>query len=233
MEFNWFDHIFAILILVIIPVMSVISQKMSPELIESLPPKKHLFYSNGLMLFIGALLVITSWNISKKPWSALGFDWIQPDPLVWILSLVILAFYIGDLAYGYFNKSYFKDRIEEMQYIIPLNWEEFKPYTFLAFSAGICEEIVFRGFLVTYIAHFTVDLAYGMWIAIIIPAVVFSVSHLYQGWWAVLKIFIISMLFGGIFLVSGSLIIVIFIHVFIDLISGLAGVFSSEATTDD
>jgi hypothetical protein len=82
--------------------MSVRSQKMSPELIESLPPKKHLFYSNGLMLFIGALLVITSWNISKKPWSALGFDWIQPDPLVWILSLVILAFYIGDLAYGYF-----------------------------------------------------------------------------------------------------------------------------------
>ena len=213
--------------------MSVISQKMSPELIESLPPKKHLFYSNGLMLFIGALLVITSWNISKKPWYALGVDWIQPDPLVWILSVAILLIYSGDLLYGYINKSYFQSRMDEMQHLMPLTWDEFKHYIFLAFSAGICEEVVFRGFIVTYISYCAMELPYGTWVAIIIPALVFSLSHMYQGWLAVLKIFIISMLFGGIFLVSGSLIVVILIHVFIDIISGLVGVFSSAAATDD
>jgi hypothetical protein len=83
-EFNWFDHIFAIFILIVIPALSFRSERMSPDLIESLPPKKHLFYSNGLMLFIGALLVITSWNISERPWSALGIEWIQSNPIVWI-----------------------------------------------------------------------------------------------------------------------------------------------------
>ena len=77
------------------------------------------------------------------------------------------------------------------------------------------------------------ELPYGTWVAIIIPALVFSLSHMYQGWLAVLKIFIISMLFGCIFSVSGSLIVVILIHVFIDIISGLVGVFSSAAATDD
>ncbi|MBK7638420.1 MAG: hypothetical protein IPJ13_32275 [Saprospiraceae bacterium] len=86
------------------------------------------------MLFIGALLVITSRNISKKPWYALGVDWIQPDPLVWILSVAILLIYSGDLLYGYINKSYFQSRMDEMQHLMPLTWDEFKHYIFLAFS---------------------------------------------------------------------------------------------------
>lgn len=228
MEFNWFDHIFALLVLVIIPAMSLRSDKMSLEMVEALPPKKHLFYTNGLMLLIGALLVITSWNVSNKPWAMLGFDFIKNDPLVWILCLAILVFYFGDILYGYFDKNYMNSRMEELQYIVPLNWEEFKPYIFLAFSAGICEEIVFRGFLVTYISHHFAHLDYGLWLAIIIPALVFSLSHLYQGWWAVLKIFIISMLFGAIFIYSGSLILVIAIHITIDLVSGTFAVLSSQ-----
>ena len=232
-EFNWFDHVFAFLILIVIPAMSVRSDKMSPDLIESLPPKKHLFYSNGLMLLIGALLVITSWNISKRPWTALGIEWIQSSPIVWILSITILVFYFGDIIYGYINKNYLKSRMVEIQYIIPVNWDEFKPYIFLAFSAGICEEIVFRGFLITYIFHYVGDMPYGQWIAMVIPALVFSLSHLYQGWWAVLKICIISLLFGAIFIYSGSLILVIAIHVFIDLMSGITAVFSSYTVIDD
>jgi uncharacterized protein len=232
-EFNWFDHIFAIFILIVIPALSVRSEKMSPDLIESLPPKKHLFYSNGLMLLIGALLVITSWNISERPWSALGIEWIQSNPIVWILSITILFFYFGDILYGYINKNYLKSRMDEMQYIIPVNWVEFKPYIFLAFSAGICEEIVFRGFLITYIFYYIGDMPYGQWIAMVIPALVFSLSHLYQGWWAVLKIFIIALLFGAIFIFSGSLILVILIHIFIDLVSGLAGVMSYNSTLQD
>ncbi len=232
-EFNWFDHIFAIFILIVIPALSFRSERMSPDLIESLPPKKHLFYSNGLMLFIGALLVITSWNISERPWSALGIEWIQSNPIVWILSITILFFYFGDILYGNINKNYLKSRMDEMQYIIPVNWDEFKPYIFLAVSAGICEEIVFRGFLITYIFHYIGDMPYGQGIAMVIPALVFSLSHLYQGWWAVLKIFIIALLFGAIFIFSGSLILVILIHIFIDLVSGLAGVMSYKSTLKD
>jgi uncharacterized protein len=50
---------------------------------------------------------------------------------------------------------------------------------------------------------------------------VFAVSHLYQGIWAVIKILIVAILFGIIFWYSKSLLLVVVLHVLVDLVSGL------------
>lgn len=224
LEFTWFDHLVALFLVVIMPVMSLKSDKISTELIESLPPKKHLFYTNGLMLVIGAMLVLTSWNISERPWGALGVQVPTVNNNVLILIAIVAFIYLSDTIYGWFNQKYQKDRVQEMSYIIPTNWHEYRHYIFLALAAGVSEEIIFRGFLITYLSHFLSIIQYGDIIALIIPAVVFSLSHLYQGWWAVIKIMVIAILFGGIFVFSGSLLLVVIIHVLIDLISGMMGV---------
>ncbi|MBL0101804.1 MAG: CPBP family intramembrane metalloprotease [Saprospiraceae bacterium] len=59
----------------------------------------------------------------------------------------------------------------------------------------------------------------------------FSISHIYQGWAAVLKIIILSITLGFIFLYSGSLLYVILIHILIDLISGWISVIESRRQT--
>ncbi|MBK9254850.1 MAG: CPBP family intramembrane metalloprotease [Saprospiraceae bacterium] len=61
-------------------------------------------------------------------------------------------------------------------------------------------------------------------VAILIPAFTFGLSHMYQGYRSVLKIVLIAVLFGIIFVWSGSLILAMIIHISIDLISGLSGV---------
>lgn len=206
--------------------MSLRSSKMSHELESVLPPKKHLFYTNGLMLLIGSLLVMTAWNISGRPWFGLGFDLPVVHAYALIGIFLIILLYSIDLIHGWINKKEMMKKIQDLSYIVPTNWEEYKHFIFLAFSAGICEEIIFRGFLVSYLVEQLKDLSGGYILAIIIPAIAFSVSHIYQGWWSVLKIFCISTLLGVIFYYSGSLLWVVILHVAIDLISGLLSIHS-------
>jgi len=233
LEFNWFDHILALFLVIILPLMSIKSDKISQELIESLPPKKHLFYTNGLMLIIGALLVLTSWNVSERQWTELGISFPVLSGNVLVLTAVLVFIYLLDIIYGRFNQKYQNERLQEMSYVIPANWKEYRHYIFLAFAAGISEEVIFRSFLITYLSHFLSIVQYGDFLSVLIPAVVFSLSHLYQGWWAVFKIMVIAILLGFIFLLSGSLLIVVIIHVLIDLISGMMGVFGQAEQPSD
>lgn len=224
MEINWFDHIFVILVGIVIPAMSLISGSMSDDKSYQLPPKKHLYFTNGLVLIIGALLVLSSWNIGKKPWEVLGFVLPVINPIVIWSTAVLVFLYLGDSFLSLRSVKKNQEDFQQMSHIVPLNWKEYLPYVFLAFSAGICEEIIYRGFLIPYISYYLPVWEFSFLIAIIIPGIIFAVSHYYQGTWSVVKIFFISILFGLIFFHSGSLLIVVIIHILIDLISGIMGV---------
>jgi membrane protease YdiL (CAAX protease family) len=62
---------------------------------------------------------------------------------------------------------------------------------------------------------------YQTFLSILLPAFVFSVAHFYQGVKAVVKIFILAIIFGYIFIYSGSLLIVMILHLLVDAIGGL------------
>jgi len=204
--------------------MTIRSEKLSDETIGLLPPKKHLFYTNGLMLIIGAMIVLTSWNIAKRPWNTFIQYYPKLDTTALLLIAGVAIIYGLELVKGSINKQYKTNKINELQYLIPLTWVEYKHYIFLAFAAGISEEIIFRGFLITYFQALFSGYSSANILAIIIPSISFSVSHLYQGWSSVLKIFFISILLGSIFVQTGSLAVVIVIHVVIDLVSGMMGI---------
>jgi uncharacterized protein len=184
-----------------------------------LPPKKHLYYTNGLSLIIAASIVLTAWNLTHRPWSLLGIDWIVNSPIAWIAFGVACFIYLADIWWNlYMSEVTDKDR--SMKDIIPLTTVDFGHYTFLAVAAGVCEEIIYRGFLVPYIAHWFIAYPYAHWIAICLPAIAFGISHMYQGWYSVLKIVLIAVCLGTIFYFSQSLIIVVILHILIDLVSG-------------
>jgi membrane protease YdiL (CAAX protease family) len=62
------------------------------------------------------------------------------------------------------------------------------------------------------------------WMAAIFPAVLFSIAHFYQGYIAMFKIFLLSLLFALIFIFSKSLLFVIIIHFLIDLTGGVMAI---------
>lgn len=227
MNVNWFDHFFFTIIGVVLPLMGLITAKtteveeMSDDVAgQMLPPKKHIYYTNGLLLVIGALIVLTLWNINYRPFSLLGIDYPIMDNMVIGLSVLISLIYLIDTLFNYYNSSKVKNQIQDLINVMPTSWKDYKHFIFLALAAGICEEIIFRGFLINYIRELMDGSQYSNYMALIIPSVIFSISHIYQGWLAVVKIFSLSLLFGAIFILSKSLLIVIIIHVLVDLISG-------------
>jgi uncharacterized protein len=91
----------------------------------------------------------------------------------------------------------------------------------MCMSAGVFEEIIYRGYMVTYFLP-EYNFRSGLPIlAVMAPAFLFSLAHYYQGWQAVLKIFLLSLLLGMIFLSSGTIWVVMLIHFLIDLAGGL------------
>ncbi len=227
MEVNGFDHFVFFVICVIMPIMSLMSKPPSSSTdieMPRLPAKKHIYFSNGLMLWVGALMILTLWNLNGRSWELLGFKYPIINDVVLLLSGLLLLIYVGDSIYNVFYNAEGEEEEDAhtamMKEILPQKWREYIPFTFLAFSAGICEEIIFRGFLVNYLLEQTKMYTWGPFIAILIPAVAFAVSHLYQGWFNVVKIFSLSILFCGIFLLSQSLLLVMLLHVFVDLASG-------------
>lgn len=224
MEFSFLDHILAFIILVIFPVLSANNGKPDKELIESLPPKKHLYYTNGLLLIISALLILTAWNIENRSWILLGVRMPEINHIVILAVAAITFIYLLDIVSTFIKKDKKDEKLEDLSYVIPLNWSEFKHFIFLACAAGFSEEIVYRGFLIHYLLYVGNDLQFSEVYAIVIPAIAFAISHRYQGWWAVSKISLIAILLGIVYYYSASLLIVIIIHVLIDIISGIMGV---------
>ena len=226
MNLGWADHLIFFLVGIVFPMMSLISERVSEGDFDEnlLPPKKHLFYTNGLMLWTAAMAVFTVVNLSGHDFTLLGFAPIVISDTVLLAVGVFALFYIVDLLAGVIIPSIKKQRLsnlENLKVILPVNAREFLDYSFLAVSAGICEEFIYRGFLINYFLQIFGNFEGALIIAVLVPALIFAVSHLYQGWIAVIKIFVLSCLFGIIFILSKSLVLVIIIHVLVDLISGL------------
>ena len=106
-------------------------------------------------------------------------------------------------------------QIGHLRAILPVSANERRVFVGVALTAGICEEIVFRWFGITYVR----------WVApgssnltvIVLIGVVFGLAHYYQGRNGVLITGAAGGLFTWLTLASGSLIPAIVIHALIDL----------------
>lgn len=201
----------------------------SEDFIDENATKKDLYYTNGLILWIGGFLVTANYIMSGKPIEKLGFNWPKMDSLVIGLTAALVIIYLVDTYFSI--KEFNREKSEEsktMEILLPHTWKEYAHYSFLAISAGICEEVIYRGFLINYLRELLPPGSTNIYFAILIPSIIFAISHLYQGWLNVLKIFTISILFGHIYVQSESLLIVIIIHVMVDLISGSVLIFNQK-----
>lgn len=235
MVFTWFDHLLFAVIGIGMPIMAILSaQRMEAtaedeEMLANIS-KKDLYYTNGLMLWIAAMVITTAWQLSGKSYALLGITKPIYSKEVVIGTVTLLAIYLGDLLFNLYN--YYKGKEDTtdkgIEMIAPTTWKEYGPYIFLALSAGICEEIIYRGFALNYLMNWYSTSLYQMYFAIIVSSIAFAVAHIYQGWVNVLKILIISFLFGYIFIMSKSLLLVSIIHIGVDMLSGVALVWVSK-----
>jgi membrane protease YdiL (CAAX protease family) len=86
----------------------------------------------------------------------------------------------------------------------------------LSVTAGVCEEFLFRGYLI-----WAFQPMFGLWGAAAFSAVVFAFAHAYQGVKGILVTGIVGSLLTLVVLISGSLLPAMALHALIDIGQGL------------
>jgi len=105
--------------------------------------------------------------------------------------------------------------LEKLSFILPKTAEERRWFVLVAITAGVCEEILYRGFLIHYFRELPVSI--GLIGALILSSCVFGFAHLYQGIVGIVQTTIFGAIFGLIFIVTGSLLLPMVLHALIDL----------------
>lgn len=84
------------------------------------------------------------------------------------------------------------DTPKEMLAALPQTWFEMSVWALLSLTGGVCEEVIFRGYLQRQFSVFTRSLAGGM----VVQALAFGLGHGYQGWKLMSLIAVYGLCFG-------------------------------------
>ncbi len=227
---EWIDHLLIVIFGLALPLRSLFTTRKGELLKMSFTTQNKfiLYYSNALVLWLMATIVLFAWFFFGRKLGELGLQWgtLPFSPSAWLTLLAFVALYGFDSIREVISpekQEATRQKFQQRIGFLPANALEFTHFVFLAISAGVCEEIVFRGYFIRYgqwwLSGLEAPLATAL--VLILPAVSFGVAHLYQGWWAVAKIILMAILFGFFFLETGTLWPLILVHIVIDLIGGL------------
>ncbi len=226
------DHGLAVLCGLVLPLLGVWQQRQLAADDEGLEPfetreKIAMYWGNSAMLLFLAGLVVLVWWLVGRSLDTLG---LTAAPRQWlvggILAGVLLVAYVLDTGWSLVTskrRAEARRRWRRDTPFMPETWREARHSLVLITSAAVGEEIVFRGFLVSYVASLTGSSTGGLTLAVALPSLVFALCHAYQGAHAMVKIAVGAALFGAIFVVTGSLWIPIVLHFLVDLVASLLG----------
>jgi uncharacterized protein len=108
------------------------------------------------------------------------------------------------------------EQIRPLRPLLPHNQREMTFFGAISITAGICEEILYRGFLIWYLSLLIPTAA-----AVLVGALLFGFAHAYQGTRGVLQTGAVGLGLAVLYVFSGSLWVPMALHAFVDLNSGL------------
>jgi membrane protease YdiL (CAAX protease family) len=103
--------------------------------------------------------------------------------------------------------------------ILPRSRSEFVVYVVLALTAGICEEFLYRGFVMAILSR----AGFALWSMVLISSIFFGLAHIYQGRSGFVSTLLVGVVFGLARIAYHSLEPVILWHAAIDIVAGFAG----------
>jgi membrane protease YdiL (CAAX protease family) len=106
--------------------------------------------------------------------------------------------------------------------ILPRTPTETLVFSALAFTAGISEEYLYRGFVFMALVRMAVNFGPPNAIAATLSSAWFSLAHIYQGRRGVITTFVVGIIFVLVRIWTGSLVPAIIAHSSIDLLAGIA-----------
>ena len=106
---------------------------------------------------------------------------------------------------------------EVLRQLIPRSQTEKATFGLVSLSAGLGEEVVYRGYLIVVLGSLFSDI----WWAAAVSSMAFSVLHAYQGTMGIVRSGVLGFVFSAAFITGGSIWPLVIVHTGVDLVSGL------------
>lgn len=220
------DHALAFLLAVAVPLWGVREWQTLVRSVESGDPDARLReYRNTILLEWGLVaLIVAWWLLAGRSLASLGFQLPLDKRLAWGLALVV-----GALAGLWFQwrsidrldadgLAQLRAQVAPVATLLPHTERERQRFRWLALTAGTAEEIMYRGFLLWYGMALL-----GAWPGAVAVILAFAAGHAYQGVAGVIKTGVVGAILAGLYLLGGSLLWPMLLHVAIDLQGGALG----------
>ena len=175
------------------------------------------------------VVLYIAWGVRKRGVTLrdlIGGRWKTPEDFLidvgiavgfWVAAALVLA--LAVYAAGLADITKFEAAKKTIDTIRPQGRTEIITWFVVAATAGFCEEIMFRGYLMKQLAAWTrIDL-----VAVLGQTLFFGVAHGYQGFRLMFVVTIYGMLFGILAVLRRSLRPGMIAHAMQDTLSGLAG----------
>lgn len=220
------DHILIVAITILLPLHDLIFW--FPRLRRATGPglgraRSRAYLESAIIEWALVALVLLHWITASRPISGLGFG--PPEGWrFWLASGIV----IGALTFTTWQRiSVTKSteprvrrevmaQLEHLRPLLPHTRREMIRFVLLSVTAGICEEVLFRGYLLWYLSCLVPVVA--AWLA---GALLFGMAHAYQGSGGVLRTGLVGAGLVALYVISGSLWLPMFLHAFVDVNSGL------------
>jgi hypothetical protein len=165
--------------------------------------------------------VVLQWIVQRRPLGSLSlnaaFGWGAGGVLLGVaLMAVVMQPQRRNLASTPEVVERLRGRLEGVQRLLPSSRAEWPGFVPLAITAGICEEVLFRGFVLWALSQVLPD----FWQAAFAQALLFGLAHAYQGPRGVFLTFIVGAFLTGVVWISGSLWPAMLVHALLDLNAG-------------
>jgi uncharacterized protein len=105
--------------------------------------------------------------------------------------------------------------LESLSFMLPVTRDE--RVWFLLVSVvvgGVCEEIIYRGFLIHYLMGAPAGL--NVTLAIVVASLIFGIAHIYQGVGGAIGSTILGIVFSVLFVMTGNILLPVVLHALID-----------------
>lgn len=219
------DHLFIFLLVLVYPVYSAWSYRREVRKIEAGKPANRmaLYRSTAIVEWLALAGLFIAWSLLERPLSNLGF--VMPGGSGFYAGIVLLAVTCGILIRQWRTVEQLSAKERQKQitalgrlvHFLPHSKRELRALYGVSLTAGIVEEIIYRGFFMWYLA-----LSMPMWAALILSSVAFGIAHSYQGTAGVVKCGLVGLAFGGFYLLTGSIWLPMIGHFLFDALQGPA-----------
>lgn len=216
------DHALALVLLVIAPALTLWCFPRSLASVRASPDARRREYRWTITSqWTLVAIVLALWFAAGRDRASIGLD--LPGGIPTIVGFAITAALLTFLQLqttavrrgGEPARTTLRAQLGAFEEFAPRTASDARWFRAVAVTAGVCEELLYRGFLIAYLGS-----ALGAWPAAAVVAAVFGLMHLHLGRAHAVKGAVVGLAMGALYLGCGSLLWPMIVHTAIDLHGG-------------